>query len=213
MGYTHYYYTPEVMDKKRFTDLATDVRKIFEFSEDKLGIKLANGLGDNDTRPEVTNDVIRFNGSEGQPPGLWTTNERISIPWPSNDAGLNEPNPDPIADKTDGTWFAGSILTQRVAPINNDTGKGSGSYETLCIDRDNSKAEFKQFNRNELLFNFCKTAYRPYDLVVTAVLIALKHHFQEARISSDGESSEWMDGMMLCNNILGYGMDFELNRD
>ena len=213
MGYTHYYYTPEKMDEKRFTDLATDVRKIFKYSENELLIKLANGRGDKDTKPEVSLDAIYFNGSEAQPSGVWTTEEQISIPWPSKSAGLNEPDADPIANKTDGHWFAGNLLTQRVAPLNNQTGMGSGDYETLVIERDKSGREFKQPNKQGLLFDCCKTAYRPYDLIVTAVLIALKHHFPECEISSDGESSEWMDGQVLCENVLGYGMEFELLTD
>ena len=63
MGYTHYYYTPEKMDEKRFTDLATDVRKIFKYSENELLIKLANGRGDKDTEPEANLDAIYFNRS------------------------------------------------------------------------------------------------------------------------------------------------------
>lgn len=213
MGYTHYYYTPEVMDQKKFTELATDVRKIFKFTEDELGIKLGDWEGKPKSKPKITDVTISFNGSEEQPPGVWTTNEQLSIPWPEPGAGLNEPIPDPSANKTGKGWFAGSTLTQRVAPLNNESGKGSGSYETLEIKRDRSKQDFKQPNETGLLFSCCKTAFRPYDLPVTAVLIALKHHFPQCKISSDGHQSEWIDGMILCNNILGYGLDFELDED
>ena len=44
-------------------------------------------------------------------------------------------------------------------------------------------------------FKFCKTARKPYDLVVTACLLRLQEHFPEIDVSSDGEmapdNDEW----------------------
>lgn len=37
-----------------------------------------------------------------------------------------------------------------------------------------------------LHFDFCKTARKPYDTLVCAVLIAFKHHFPEVVVASDG---------------------------
>ncbi len=59
-------------------------------------------------------------------------------------------------------------------------------------------------------FECCKTAYRPYDVLVTALLIAAKHHFGTAiRVSSDGESKDWDEARMLCEVTLGYGRTFD----
>jgi hypothetical protein len=45
------------------------------------------------------------------------------------------------------------------------------------------------FNTNDLTYNFCKTARKPYDEVVCKVLLILKKHFGDAiRVSSDGIS-------------------------
>lgn len=53
-------------------------------------------------------------------------------------------------------------------------------------------------------FNFCKTARKPYDAVVTACLIHLKDVYGEGvDIGSDGYWSEWSDGARLYRNALG----------
>jgi hypothetical protein len=53
-------------------------------------------------------------------------------------------------------------------------------------------------------FNFCKTARKPYDAVVTACLIHLKDVFGDAvSIGSDGDWSEWRDGATLYRNATG----------
>jgi hypothetical protein len=166
---------------------------------------LANGLGDPNTQPEATEETIQFNGSEAQPKGKWTTNEELSIPWPSNNADLVEPDETSLSSKTDGNWFAGHLISQRCAPLNNLTQVGSGSYETCSIYRVEKQEEWRKDDK--LIFNFCKTAYRPYDLTVTAVLIALKHHFPESEVSSDGEAQNWLDGRFVCQQLFGWGLD------
>lgn len=79
-------------------------------------------------------------------------------------------------------------------------GSGDGSYEGVCIEQEQTEAAF----------DFCKTALRPYDVAVTAVLIALKHHFPECKITSDGDNNDWDEGRRLCNDLLGYGLNFKL---
>ena len=62
-------------------------------------------------------------------------------------------------------------------------------------------------------FDCCKTARKPYDTVVAAVLIAARHRFgADIRVSSDGEDSEWDPARDLCQDVLGYGKDFSLDR-
>ncbi|MDB5088476.1 MAG: hypothetical protein JWR09_2470 [Mucilaginibacter sp.] len=70
---------------------------------------------------------------------------------------------------------------------------------------------FGPYIERNLFFYSCKTGYRPYDLTLTAVLIALKHHFPVCEVSSDGEEKDWLDGRILCNNILGYGLNTEID--
>ncbi len=47
-------------------------------------------------------------------------------------------------------------------------------HETFAVRRDGTG------------FQFCKTAANPYDIVVCCCLIAMKHHFPDVEISSDG---------------------------
>lgn len=66
-------------------------------------------------------------------------------------------------------------------------GYDKGAHETFTFERE-----------ADLNFNFCKTAQKPYDVVVTACLIALKNAYGESvSISSDGEWSEWKLGAYL----------------
>jgi hypothetical protein len=54
-------------------------------------------------------------------------------------------------------------------------------------------------------FNFVKTAYLPYDQVVTACLLVARHHFtkEELTISSDGTFEMWQPGRALFHKTLG----------
>lgn len=49
---------------------------------------------------------------------------------------------------------------------------------------------------------FCKTARKPYDLVVTACLayLAAYHGFE---VSSDGDAEDWVAGVRLADNAVG----------
>lgn len=53
-------------------------------------------------------------------------------------------------------------------------------------------------------FDFCKTAHKPYDAVVTAILIRAKHIYGKyVSVSSDGEWSEWQAGRELYETVFG----------
>lgn len=67
------------------------------------------------------------------------------------------------------------------------------SHETFYFDFSQ-----KQFN------GFCKTARKPYDIVVCCVLIILKEHLgYKFKFSSDGEynNDEWLKAIELYNNV------------
>jgi len=53
-------------------------------------------------------------------------------------------------------------------------------------------------------FEFCKTARKPYDTVVVACLIVLKHYLKgQVEVSSDGYSSDWYTGLELAKLATG----------
>ena len=57
------------------------------------------------------------------------------------------------------------------------------------------------FEGNE--FFFCKTAQKPYDVVVVACLAVLKHRMKDLIvISSDGDSADWWLGVAMARRIL-----------
>lgn len=51
-------------------------------------------------------------------------------------------------------------------------------------------------------FEFCKTARKPYDVVVTACLARMAE-VKGFGVSSDGNASEWSDGLALASSVLG----------
>lgn len=69
-------------------------------------------------------------------------------------------------------------------------GIGSGSHETFVIQLGDTG------------FNFCKTAEKPYDAVVTASLILLKKELgAEVEVSSDGGWHKWQSGQLLYETV------------
>jgi hypothetical protein len=122
-----------------------------------------------------------------------------------------------------GTWFAGLKLNQRSCG-------GDCSHETFCLPLELEKSDWRSpidkishydangqpvYNDpNEVgrFFEFCKTAYKPYDLAVIICLIIAKHYLgKDILVSSDGTIEQWKDGMVICQKILGYGLDFNFD--
>jgi len=134
MGYTHYFQKVGTTrdDALRFEMFANGARTIIEYATKYDNIQIADGMGDELDKWEITNEMIRFNGY------------------------------------------------------------GADAHETFY------------WNINESGFNFCKTARKPYDAVITACLIHLKECYGSAvNIGSDGYWSEWSDGARLYRNALG----------
>ena len=74
-------------------------------------------------------------------------------------------------------------------------GVGENSHEDFWLLRDN--------DRN---FGFCKTAEKPYDTPVVAILCLAHQLLGDAiEISSDGGASDWEDGLRLLHHVLGGG--------
>lgn len=75
------------------------------------------------------------------------------------------------------------ILLNGVAP--------EDDYETFSLDA------------GSIEFNFCKTARRPYDTVITTVLLRQAHYSEAFRIDSDGTWDEWQPARTLYASIFG----------
>ena len=62
-------------------------------------------------------------------------------------------------------------------------------------------------------FDFCKTAYKPYDAVVTAILIRAKHIYGSCvAVSSDGDWQDWQAGRELYERIFGEVAECPFNK-
>lgn len=76
-------------------------------------------------------------------------------------------------------------------------GKGDDAHEDFSL-----REHFKQ-NLEPDNWNFCKTARKPYDVVVTACLIVLKHRLGDRiDVSSDGFQHDWEAGLDLAKRVL-----------
>lgn len=192
MGYTHYWYrTSQTLDPQTFAAFVADCQAVCARAE----IPLASWDGTGE--PVFTSTEVAFNGRED----CGHRERDLGIMWPAAHArgGIA------MAAPQVGTWFAGALLTAR-------TCDGDCSHETFRVTQ-TMKPNSWDPNAAEI-FACCKTAYKPYDILVTACLIVLKHHFPAAiRLSSDGEEHDWDDARRLCQHVLGYGADFVLRGD
>lgn len=59
------------------------------------------------------------------------------------------------------------------------------------------------FEQAATKFSFCKTAAKPYDVVVCALLAAIAERAPMVKVSSDGEPGEWQEGLDLAQKALG----------
>jgi hypothetical protein len=209
MGYTHYWYRKREIDKVAFIRIVKDFKRLLPIFN-VLDVKLGDGMGEG--KPVINSDEVIFNGLRncGHP-----KNNHLVIPWP---APMVKPFVAPNAESTiTGSWFGGALLNQR-------TCNGDCSYETFYFPRimplryaplqpANNARPARHNESHVKYFQFCKTGFRPYDLAVTAFLIIAKHYLNEKiLVKSDGTILHWMDAVRLCQDVLGYGFDFDLSK-
>lgn len=72
-------------------------------------------------------------------------------------------------------------------------GIGDDGHETFYLTRGPER------------FSFCKTARKPYDKIVCAVLNIVYHYAGDyVEISSDGEFDEWEEGNEIVQRLFGF---------
>ncbi|ACX51830.1 hypothetical protein Adeg_0683 [Ammonifex degensii KC4] len=191
MGYTHYWYREKEISRKEFAAIVGDFKKLLPKFEE-AGVKLAGPMGEGE--PVINEDEVAFNGAVdcGHPAGY-----ELVIPWPAPGAGgvfAGEP--------VVGTWSAGHLLATRACP-------GDCSYESFVFPRVHVPHEWERPDERGRWFGFCKTAFRPYDLAVTAFLLVAKRHLGDRiAVATDGEDEHWFDAKLLCQLELGYGLEY-----
>jgi hypothetical protein len=83
---------------------------------------------------------------------------------------------------------------------------GNCCCETFRLDRVTIPDPGEEPDHNGLFLRGLKTAFRPYDIAVTAALIVVKRHLGDVfLVHSNGGDPQWMDAKRLCQDVLGYG--------
>ena len=78
-------------------------------------------------------------------------------------------------------------------------GIGEAAHETFDLPHSSTLTED---------FSFCKTAEKPYDTPVVAILLLLQHYCGDTyNISSDGNLADWQAGADLCK-VLNLPYEF-----
>lgn len=104
-----------------------------------------------------------------------------------------------------------------VVLVNDDFG-GPPKAETDVIRFNGvGKNEHETFLINlikETKFDFCKTAHKPYDVAVTAILSICKDVLGNAiNVSSDGDANDWQKGMAMACVALGRVVEVPLEQE
>lgn len=90
------------------------------------------------------------------------------------------------------------VMVNEKAGYINFNGVDDDSHETFAVSQ-----------KLDSQFNFCKTAQKPYDLAVTAVLMVIEHHAPaHFETSSDGDVEDWRAGAELNQQLFGYAYRF-----
>lgn len=77
------------------------------------------------------------------------------------------------------------------------------SHETFRLGAKPVDVDTPWNKGNEKIFDFCKTARKPYDTVVVACLAALADILgDDIEVSSDGSPEDWKDGVKLASLTL-----------
>lgn len=88
---------------------------------------------------------------------------------------------------------------ERLSGYTAHTDKYGGVHLNGSRGNDHEDFVLAEHVRQNVAFEFCETARKPYDVVVTAALIVLKHYLgSDIEVSSDGYAEEWMPGLLLA---------------
>lgn len=83
----------------------------------------------------------------------------------------------------------------------NFNGEGDLSHETFHVNAKRGPS-YDGEPRTEWGGDFCKTARKPYDVVVTAILSVLASEYN-FNVGTDGEREDWDEGVKLATKALG----------
>jgi hypothetical protein len=89
--------------------------------------------------------------------------------------------------------------------------------EHICFNGLGEEDSYETFSFNRIGrggFNFCKTANRPYDILVCAALIIAKDYLGgQIKVTSDYDDFDWTNAKKLTQEVLGYGEEFIMEEE
>jgi hypothetical protein len=199
MGYSHDWFRPPVIADHVFRQIKTDFEKLILPLAD-MGVPLAGWHGRNE--PKIDEEDIRFNGVRrcGHP-----INEEISVPYPIDEARGIGPSHSAVGDSD---WAV--RLKHRCCG-------GSCCHEAFLLPKvadPNRRVDDDEPETKGLVFYWTKTAFKPYDIAVTAALLIAKRYLRDQLVVySNGLDPQWADAKDLCQQHLGYGAWFGIVED
>ena len=104
-----------------------------------------------------------------------------------------------------GTDHEPAQITDKIVYLN---GVGEAAHEPFAVEQ-TFTPDYHRPDQWGRYFDFCKTARKPYDLIVAAALIRMKVRFKDTvQIASDGDGfdHEWQDALSLCDKLFGDGV-------
>ena len=195
MGYTPYWFRPPRLDPVTFDAIRADLARLLPvLTANGLPLAGPDGTGD----PVLAADRLAFNeiAACGHP-GLPAAFAADAAPAP----GGRTASPPP-----DTSGLAAALLP--VHPCSGDC-----SHDAFVFERVLTLRPWDRPEPDGRSFRCCKTARKPYDLAVTAALIAIAHHGPAVTVASDGTDADWALARTLCAAGLGYGATFRLPVD
>lgn len=98
---------------------------------------------------------------------------------------------------TGGLRWGGPTFTDRIINFN-----GRPGCENFLVTRIYSEKHKNRSPKDDgLYWDYVKTNQNPYDVVVTAALLSLLHHVPEAAVESDGDITDWKQGIELYERV------------
>lgn len=121
----------------------------------------------------------------------------------------------PKYSESAGSYYGKESNNKRVLKIRGGLGEGKGEFnnERIWFNGDEKRGldhETFMIERNpDGTWEFCKTARKPYDLLVGACLLAAQE-FLGYEISSDGDVEDWVEIAKYYNDIVNTSNPFTL---
>lgn len=102
-------------------------------------------------------------------------------------------------------------------PIVNDklirlNGLGDQGHETFLFARE-APEQMDYRAAEPQVFDFCKTAHKPYDFIVCGILAAIAEYDPSIKVHSDGDFSDWEQPLDWASRVLKRKIAFPVTDD